>query len=231
MKIYAIGDLHLSSSVNKPMDIFGKQWEGHSTRIEENWKSIVTDKDIVLIPGDISWGMNMDEAIMDLEFIHKLPGRKILTRGNHDYWWQGINKLNKLYENMYFLQNTVYTIGEYGICGSRGWLCPNEIGHDERNEKIYKREAQRLKLSLDQAQKAGCKRLIVMLHYPPTNEKREPSLFTELFKDYPVTHVIYGHLHGIESFSNSIQGRHDGIEYNLVSADFISFCPKRIITI
>lgn len=231
MNIYAIGDLHLSASVNKPMDIFGPKWENHSERILKNWEALVKDEDIVLVAGDISWAMNMEEAFADLEFIHQLPGKKVLIKGNHDYWWQAVTKLNELYNNMYFLQNTVYRIGDYGICGTRGWICPNDMVQDSHNTKIYKREANRLKISLDHAKKAGCKQIIVMMHYPPTNDKKEESLFTELFKSYPVTHVVYGHLHGEDSFHNSIRGEQDGIHYILASADAIAFSPIKIIQI
>lgn len=229
MTIYAIGDLHLSGSVDKPMDIFGDNWEDHETQIVTNWKQIVKQDDIVLVAGDISWAMTLEEAMVDLDLIHKLPGQKVLIKGNHDYWWQSISKLNKLYDNMYFVQNTSYKAGEYGICGSRGWGCPGPEEMDERHAKIYKREANRMELSLDHAIKSGCKKIIAMMHYPPTNVQKEESVFTELFKQYPVTHVVYGHLHGEDSFNNSLRGHDQGVEYKLVSADAIGFKPEKII--
>lgn len=229
MTIYAIGDLHLSGSVHKPMDIFGDNWEDHGAQITENWKRTVNPEDIVLIPGDISWAMTLQEVKIDLDFIHNLPGKKILIKGNHDYWWQSISQLNKLYDDMYFLQNTSYKIGDYAVCGSRGWACPGDAGMDEHNTKIYNREAKRLELSLDHGIKSGAKEIIVMLHYPPTNDKKESSLFTELFKKYPVSQVIYGHLHGKEFFDNSLRGIHEGIKYTLVSADAIGFNPCKIM--
>ncbi len=228
MTIYAIGDLHLSGSVDKPMDIFGDNWEDHGAQIAQNWKEVVTEEDIVLIPGDISWAMTLEEAKVDLDMIHQLPGQKVLIRGNHDYWWQSISQLNKLYKDMYFLQNTSYKAGEYTICGSRGWGCPYGPGMDEHNTKIYNREAQRLELSLAHAMKSGAKKIIAMLHYPPTNDQKEGSVFTELFEKYPVTHVIYGHLHGKEFFNNSLRGKQGSIEYTLVSADAIGFNPCKI---
>lgn len=231
MDIYAIGDLHLSGHVNKPMDIFGHKWENHAAQITENWKRIVKEQDIVLIPGDISWAMTLEEALVDLKLIHQLPGQKVLIKGNHDYWWQSISQLNDLYEDMYFLQNTSYSIGNYAICGSRGWICPNEIEMDKDNTKIYKREVKRLELSLQHASKSGCKKMIVMLHYPPTNEKQDSSLFIKLIEKYPVEHVVYGHLHGEESFENSLRGVYRKIKYTLVSADAISFSPRKIIEV
>lgn len=231
MDIYAIGDLHLSASVSKPMDIFGGKWQDHDAQIKENWKRLVKEQDMVLIPGDISWAMTLEEALSDLEFIHELPGQKIFIKGNHDYWWQSVSQLNDLYQDMYFLQNTSYPIGDYGICGSRGWTCPGEIELDKHDTKIYNREVKRLELSLEHASKLGCKKMIVMLHYPPTNEKKDPSLFTKLFEQYPVEQVVYGHLHGEESFDKSLRGVHRGINYTLVSADAISFCPYKIIKI
>ncbi|NLI90543.1 MAG: serine/threonine protein phosphatase [Epulopiscium sp.] len=230
MDIYAIGDLHLSASVDKPMDIFGDNWQDHQEQIVKNWQDIVKDKDIVLIAGDISWAMSLEEAYMDLETIDKLPGYKILIKGNHDYWWQSINKLNSLYDNMFFLQNTSYKVGHYGICGSRGWGCPVDGQLDEHNSKIYKREGKRLELSLEHAMQAGCKEIIVMMHYPPTNDKKEDSLYTDLFKNYPVSQVVYGHLHGKESFNNSIRGIKENINYTLVSADAINFKPQKILS-
>ncbi len=228
MNIYAIGDLHLSGNVNKPMDIFGDNWQDHGTQIAQNWGRTVDEDDIVLIPGDISWAMTLEEAQVDLEMIHKLPGQKVLIKGNHDYWWHSITQLNNLYDNMYFLQNTSYKVGEYAICGTRGWGCPGDVGMDEHNLKIYNREIQRLELSLDHGVRSGCKKIIVMLHYPPTNDRKESSGFIKLFEKYPVTDVVYGHLHGQESFNYSIRGKQGGIEYTLVSADAIGFNPHKI---
>lgn len=230
MAIYAIGDLHLSGNVDKPMDIFGDNWQDHGAQIVSNWKKKVTQEDIVLIPGDISWAMTLEEALVDLELIHQLPGQKILIKGNHDYWWQSITQLNNLYDNMYFLQNTSYRIGNYAICGSRGWGCPGDKGMDEHHTKVYNREAQRLELSLKHAMKSGCTKIIVMMHYPPTNDKKERSAFTELFEKYPVAKVVYGHLHGEESFNYSLRGNHNKIDYTLVSADAIGFNPYKVIS-
>lgn len=223
MSLYAIGDLHFSTAVNKPMNIFGDNWENHEEKIINNWENTVNIEDTVLIVGDTSWGINMNEAGADLNIIHELPGKKIYVKGNHDYWWTTVTKLNKLYDDMSFLQNNFYSYKDYAICGTRGWICPNEVKFTEEDEKIYKREAHRLKLSLDAAIKSGFEKIIVITHYPPTNDKLEPSIFTEIYEQYNVEKVIYGHLHGKESFKMGLEGIHRGVEYKLVSCDYVNF--------
>ncbi|CEJ75081.1 phosphoesterase [[Clostridium] sordellii] len=229
MSLYAIGDLHFSTAVNKPMNIFGDNWENHEKKIIDSWNSKVNKNDTVLIVGDTSWGINMDEATFDLDIIHNLPGEKIYVKGNHDYWWTTVAKLNKLYEDMSFLQNNFYSYNEYAICGTRGWICPNDVKFTEDDEKIYKREAHRLKLSLDAAKKAGFEKIIVITHYPPTNDKLEPSLFTDIYEEYKVEKVIYGHLHGKESFKMGLEGIREGVEYKLVSCDYVDFNLVKIM--
>ena len=229
MSLYAIGDLHFSTAVNKPMNIFGDNWENHEKKIIDSWNSKVNKNDTVLIVGDTSWGINMDEATFDLDIIHNLPGKKIYVKGNHDYWWTTVAKLNKLYEDMSFLQNNFYSYNEYAICGTRGWICPNDVKFTEDDEKIYKREAHRLKLSLDAARKAGFKKVIVITHYPPTNDKLEASLFTDIYEEYKVEKVIYGHLHGKESFKMGLEGIREGVEYKLVSCDYVDFNLVKIM--
>lgn len=223
MSLYAIGDLHFSTAVNKPMNIFGDNWDNHEEKIINSWKNQVKDDDIVLVVGDTSWGINMNEAEQDLDIIHKLPGKKIFVKGNHDYWWTTVTKLNKLYENMSFLQNNFYSYKDYAICGTRGWICPNDFKFTQEDEKIYKREAHRLKLSLDAAKKVGFKKIIVITHYPPTNDKLESSLFTNIYEEYCVEKVIYGHLHGKESFKMGLEGIRNEVEYKLVSCDYTNF--------
>ncbi|MRZ81408.1 serine/threonine protein phosphatase [Paeniclostridium sordellii] len=229
MSLYAIGDLHFSTAVNKPMNIFGDNWENHEKKIIDSWNSKVNKNDTVLIVGDTSWGINMDEATFDLDIIHNLPGKKIYVKGNHDYWWTTVAKLNKLYEDMSFLQNNFYSYNEYAICGTRGWICPNDVKFTEDDEKIYKREAHRLKLSLDAAKKAGFEKVIVITHYPPTNDKLESSLFTDIYEEYKVEKVIYGHLHGKESFKMGLEGIREGVEYKLVSCDYVDFNLVKIM--
>ncbi|SDK08459.1 metallophosphoesterase [Natronincola ferrireducens] len=228
MALYAIGDLHLSNDVDKPMDVFGEHWTMHAMKIKENWLRKVKSDDTVLIPGDISWGMNMEEATKDLQWIEALPGKKILLKGNHDYWWGSISRLNNSFNNMEFLQNNFFTYEDYAICGTRGWICPNPYRFTKQDEKIYHREIHRLRLSLDAAKLKGYNKIIGMLHYPPTNDLQQTSLFTEAFEAYNVDTVIYGHLHGEESYEGGLQGVHQGISYHLVSCDYLDFNLFRI---
>ncbi|MEG2354340.1 MAG: metallophosphoesterase, partial [Clostridium sp.] len=146
MSLYAIGDLHFSTAVNKPMDVFGKHWEGHENKIISDWMKNVKDDDTVLVLGDTSWGINLEEAKEDLDIINNLPGKKIFVKGNHDYWWTTVTNLNKLYEDMSFLQTNFYEYNDYAICGGRGWMCPNDVKFDGNDEKIYVREENRLRL-------------------------------------------------------------------------------------
>ena len=172
MKIFAIADLHLSFSENidKPMDRFGPGWENHTERLKENWEKLISDDDLVLIPGDISWAMKLEDALDDFEWIHKLPGTKIISKGNHDLWWSRITYLNSLYDDIIFLQNDCYVTdgGRIVITASRGWPYPGSAEYTEHDEKIYARELSRMKLGLDAAVKtAPDARMIACLHYPP----------------------------------------------------------------
>lgn len=229
MSIFAIGDLHLSGAVNKPMNVFGSHWDNHWEKIQKNWKDNVKEDDAVLIPGDISWAMTLEEAIVDLKEIHLLPGKKFFVKGNHDYWWKGITKLNQIFKDQFFLQNNFYVYEDYILCGTRGWLCPNLIKFTDHDQKIYERELKRLTLSLEQVQNIKGKELIVMTHYHPTNDQLEPSGFTELYERYGVSKVIYGHLHGEHIFSMGLQGNHNGVNYYLVSADYMDFKLRFIL--
>jgi len=229
MAIYAIGDLHLSGHSDKPMDIFGDQWSEHANKIKNNWFNNVTNEDVVLIPGDISWAMNLEEAMIDLQWIADLPGQKYLIRGNHDYWWTSITKLNALFDSMGFVQNNFFAYKQYAICGTRGWNCPNHFKFTDHDEKIYLREVNRLELSLKAAKKSGYDHIIVMLHYPPTNDKLEPSLFTEILEKYNVEHVIYGHLHGKISYDAGLKGIYNTVNYHLVSCDYTDFQMVKIL--
>ena len=162
MKIFAIGDLHLSmgEDIEKPMDIFGGEWVGHAEKLYNNWTESVTNDDIVIVCGDISWGLRLDEAVADLEWIHNLPGTKVFFKGNHDLWWQSAGRLNKMYDDgtMNFMQCKAYIAGDVAICGSRGWICPGTDGFSEHDRKIYDREAARLRLSLEEGKKQGIKK-------------------------------------------------------------------------
>lgn len=228
MALYAISDLHLDLNGEKPMDIFGEKWYQHHLKIKDNWIKKIKDEDTVLIGGDISWSMNIERGMMDLEWIHSLPGKKIIIKGNHDYWWGSINKLNSLYEDMNFIQNNFFSYKDYGICGTRGWTCPGGENFTSHDLKIYKREIIRLKLSLDKALDSGFKKLICVIHYPPTNDKFENTELIELFKEYKVEKVIYGHLHG-PSLNKLYEGEKEGIEYIVTSSDYINFDPVRVL--
>lgn len=228
MALYAIADLHLASSGDKPMDIFGDKWKDHHEKIRENWLEKIGEEDTILVAGDISWSMNIEDGKKDLEFIHKLPGRKILVRGNHDYWWTSINKLNSMFDNMDFIQNNFFIYDNYAICGSRGWILKNNQKFDSHDKKIYDRELIRLRLSLDSAVNAGYSKLIVMIHYPPIVPNQLDNEFTQLFEEYGVEKVIYGHLHSW-GLANVFEGNHNGVEYILTSCDYIYFNPIKIM--
>lgn len=229
MSVFAISDLHLSFYRNKPMEVFGENWRFHYKKISDNWKSVVNEDDVVLIPGDISWATSMNEFIPDIKFINSFPGKKIFVQGNHDYWWKSTSKLNSLYYNMIFIKNSFYPLENFAVCGTRGWLSPNDTYFTSQDEKIYKREVLRLKNSLDLAVNSGFKNIIVMLHYPPTNDKKENSLFIETINNYPVKKVVYGHLHSEDCFYLSFTGVFNNVEYILVSADFLNFKPIKIL--
>lgn len=229
MNVYAIGDLHLSHIANKPMDIFGPEWERHEERIEREWRDLVRGEDIVLIPGDFSWAMRLEEAKPDIEYLHRLPGTKILIRGNHDYWWSSLTKVRSaLPSSIHAVQNDCISIKDVNIGGTRGWTCPGGSGYTIQDEKLYNREVQRLELSLSSMPKDGIR--IAMMHYPPFNENLENSGFTELMEKYDIETVVYGHLHG-KSSSFSFKGIRNGVNYMLVSADYIDFTPKHILSV
>ena len=228
MALWAISDLHLAISSDKPMDIFGKKWSNHHVKINKNWISKISPGDTILIAGDISWSMHMTEGMDDLEWIHQLPGRKILIKGNHDYWWSSITKLNALYADMNFIQNNFFNYNDIAICGTRGWNCPGSTKFSIHDEKIYNRELIRLRISLDAAVKSGYKKFIVMLHYPPTNDKFEETGFINIAKEYNVESVIYGHLHGA-SLNRLYEGNIEGVNYIVTSCDYLDFDPLKII--
>ena len=230
MRIFAIGDLHLSHGSEKPMDLFGAHWKEHTQKIKESWEKHITCEDIILIPGDISWAMRLKEATPDLNWLDTLPGKKICIRGNHDYWWDRPKKLADAYPEMVFLQNNAYSAGKITFCGTRGWICPNPTSFTEEDERLFTRELTRLKLSLEDAIRQGTEEIWVMLHYPPTYGEHKQSPVTELLKQYPVKKVIYGHLHDQNSWNLAIKGSIEGIEYHLVSADYLQFNPALLLS-
>lgn len=228
MALFAISDLHLAFNSDKPMGIFGEKWINHDESIKRNWLDKIKEEDTVLIAGDISWSMKQNESKMDLDWISALPGHKIISKGNHDYWWSGISKLNKEYENISFIQNNYFTYKDYAICGTRGWILPGTTGFSDHDDKIYKRELIRLELSLSAAEKDGYNKKICMIHYPPFNDKHEESDFTRLFEKYNVEYVIYGHIHGAKAYQYK-DITINNIRYSLTSCDFIDFIPLELL--
>jgi len=226
MPIYAIADLHLSLASDKPMDVFGEAWRGHMEKMERNWREVVSEDDLVLVPGDISWAMQLSAALPDLSFIGSLPGRKILLKGNHDYWWSAIGRVRAaLPDGMRALQNDSFVEKGVGICGSRGWLCPGGSNFTPDDEKIYLRELDRLSLSLRSLPQVETK--IAMLHFPPFSDKDRASGFTERLEEASVQVAVYGHLHG-EANRYAFEGEKNGVFYHCVAADKLDFTPKRI---
>ncbi|MDR0286530.1 MAG: metallophosphoesterase [Clostridiales bacterium] len=235
MNIFTIGDLHLSHGTTKPMDVF-YGWEGYVDKLSVNWEKRIKDDDMVIIPGDISWAINFDELVPDLDFLEKLPGKKLLLKGNHDYWWQTSKKLRALvdehhYKNLIFLHNDALISKDksIAICGGRGWKCPGEKDFKREDEVIYKRELLRLELSL---KKGGDSEKWVFMHFPPFNSKKQNSGFLELLYKYEVTRCFYGHLH-----AQKLREAHEGVfegfpglktEFKLVSGDRLNFNPLLI---
>lgn len=301
MKIFIIGDTHLGlhPEVDKPMDIFGDRWENHAERLKENWIERISTDDYVIIAGDVSWGLKLEEAKADLDWLRALPGKKIFIKGNHDLWWQSLTKLNALFADeegrpdpgMYFLQNEAYIIevpagydGQTGtekdgadaviekdeavdiiekdeadaademklqtdateksgsesrdfrkrkiaICGTRGWTCPGTEAYSEDDKKVYKRELIRIEMSLQDAVRKGADEIIGVLHFPPTNDKKQVSGFTELFSKYGVKNVYYGHLHKPEKWPRGLNGVLNGVNYQLISLDYLDSVPKEILSV
>lgn len=228
MAIFAIGDLHLPGHQEKPMNVFGDHWDRHFDVIKENWLKMITPEDTVLIPGDISWAMTMDEVRDDLRDIEALPGKKLILRGNHDYWWSSISKVRGLLgENMHAIQNDALVVDGTVFCGTRGWNIPlNGQTFSEQDEKIYQREILRLEMSLNAAVKHD-KPIVVMMHFPPLYRDVLSTGFTDVLERYPVEQVVYGHLHGL-GIKIGFEGTRRGIDYHLVSCDALRFIPKKL---
>ena len=253
MSLWVIADLHLSLSVNKPMDIFGG-WDDYVSRLTENWQnsvkqddvvvipgdvswemnfedwlSKVQDQDIVLLPGDLTWAMHLEEAMEDIQRVGELPGRKLILRGNHDYWWNTMAKMNRFLDENNFnsikiLNNNHYSYGEYGICGTRGWINESEVPADA---KVLAREAQRLEMSIRSALDDG-KKPIVFLHYPPIYANDYNYDIIDVLFKYDIKQCYYGHLHG-KAHRFAVCGEYDGIDYQLIASDFVQFAPKKIM--
>ncbi len=237
MKVFAIGDLHLSfkrpfipgrlkaGDTYKPMDIFGRGWEDYEQKIYANWQALVSPGDAVLVPGDISWGMNFEDCRYDWDFLSQLPGQIYICRGNHDYWWQGISKVRKsLPGNIIPLNHDSAEVGGKAVCATRGWILPGSNEWKAEDEKIYNRELLRLEMALKDGEKRALP-LVAMVHYMPCSKTGAPSGFTQLLEKYKVEICIYGHLHG-EDCQRAVQGRFFGLELINVSGDCLNFTPR-----
>lgn len=210
------------------MDVFGPGWQGHPERFFSGWAATVADGDLVLVPGDISWALRLEAALPDLQAIAALPGEKVLLRGNHDYWWPSISRLRAaLPPRMHAIQNDALRIGEYRIAGSRGWLCPGARGFTDQDLRIYRRELERLRLSLQAARRLGDGDLLVMLHFPPTNPAGDRSEVIDLLEEHEPTAVVYGHVHG--EAADSEPAASFGLPLHFVAADALEFRPKLIL--
>ena len=223
MNIFAISDLHMSVANPKPMNIFGESWNDYLSVIENDWKEKVQDDDVVLIAGDISWAMTLDDALKDMQYFYNLPGKKIFIRGNHDYWWKSITRIREnLPENCIMLQNDAVKIENCVFCGSRLWLVPGSPDFCEHDNKLYLREIERLRLAFFKAnalREEGDK-LIYMTHYPPFNVRREPNAVTDLMEENHVTAAIYGHLHGKDARADLVVKKNN-VPYYLTSCDLV----------
>ena len=231
MSLYTIADLHLSEDGDKPMDVFGHAWNDHKARLEKAWRETVREDDTVVVPGDVSWGMRFDNTAADLLFVHSLPGRKLLGKGNHDYWWNTLTKLRKFRDelgafSLDFLYNNAFLVGNIIVCGTRGWFPDDTYGPDD--EKIVQREAGRLRLSLEEGVKIAKAReeeteMIVFLHYPPFFNGLRCAPLTDLLAEYNIKRCFYGHLHGVSpALLEKSSGRTD---LKLISADSLGFKP------
>lgn len=225
MAIYVIADLHLSFSQDKPMSIFGENWEGHSEKIKNNWISKVKPEDTVVLPGDFSWAMYLQDTYKDFEYLNSLPGKKLLLKGNHDYWWTTVtNMRNFLEENKFknidFIYNNSYLVENKILTGTRGW----NLLDTENSSKMIKRESIRLQLAIEDGIKkyGDDKEIIVFMHYPPISNTNKKSDFLKILKQYDIKRCYYGHLHG-KSHQDAIEGIVDGIEFKLISADYLNF--------
>lgn len=227
MSLFAIADTHLSFGTDKPMDSF-IGWNDYVSRLEKNWNSVVSSKDTVVIAGDISWAMNFDELKADFDFINSLNGEKIILKGNHDYWWNTANKMNKFiaennFDKIKILHNNSYNVDGISVCGSRGWMFESEEAHDE---KILNREVNRLKMSLDSAE---CDEKIVFLHYPPITTYCKCDEILNLLNEYGIKKCFFGHLHGVAA-KLAVDDNVNGIDFKLISCDRLGFTPKLVRT-
>lgn len=233
MSLFSIADLHLSQTVNKPMDKFGSRWTDHTEKLIKRWKAVVTDKDTVIIPGDISWAISLEEALEDFRLIESLPGKKLIGKGNHDYWWGTLTKMYEFFEKnnintIKFLYNNAYEVEDYIVCGTRGWYVEEKLQNETNADytKIVNRENQRLELCLKEAIKLkgdSDKQILVYLHFPPIFKNFICNELIDTMKKYNVKNCYFGHIHGLYSIGKSIE--YDGILFTMISSDFLDFVP------
>lgn len=228
MALYVIADLHLSLGADKPMDVF-RGWKDYVERLEANWRDTVNEEDTVVIAGDISWAMKLEDTKKDFAFLHSLPGRKLIMKGNHDYWWSTRNKIDSFFsENGFFdfsvLHNCAYLVEGKSLCGTRGWLYRAE---SEEDKKIVNREAGRLLASIDAGEKLGGK-LVAFLHYPPVYDDMECSEIMEILSQKQITDCYFGHIHGYYATQKALIGEYKGVRMHLISCDYVNFCPVEV---
>lgn len=229
MSIFVIGDTHLSFSTDKPMNVF-KGWQDYEQKIEKNWQNLVGENDTVIINGDFSWGMSLEETEKDFEFINKLNGKKIISKGNHDYWWNTISKMNnfvneKGFDTISFLHNNAFRVGNISVAGTRGWFFDAE---KENIDKVLARECSRLRRSIDAAKNLGGE-TVVFLHYPPVAVLKDCEPILNVLIENDIKRCYYGHLHG-GAVKTAVNGEKHGIKFKLVSADYLNFCPYNVDT-
>ena len=226
--IYSIADLHLSFGTNKPMDVFSG-WTNYTERIRTNWQRLVEPDDTVVIAGDISWAMKLNDINQDFEYIQSLNGKKIILKGNHDYWWTTKSKMDKYisdsgFDSISILHNNYYVIEDTAICGTRGWFYDAEKDEDML---ILKREVGRLKMSIEPAVSAGYKP-VVFLHYPPIYNGMECTEIMDVLREYEIEKCFYGHVHGGNAAKKAFIGEKDGISFRLIACDYVNFTPLSI---
>ncbi len=231
MALYTIGDTHLSLGAQKPMDVFGGVWRNYEEKLRQSLTDLLTEEDVLVIAGDFSWGMSLEEALPDFRFLDQFPGKKVLLKGNHDYWWETVSKMQRFFEknainSLQFLHNNCIFYKGVALCGTRGWFYDPAASQED---KIFRREVIRLEASLKAAreQDGGCQ-LICFLHYPPVFAGTEVPEITRLLESYGVSQCYYGHLHG-ESCRGAFNGRRGGVDYHLISADYVQFRPVTIL--
>jgi len=236
VKVFTISDLHLALSeyfepgkspeTYKPMDVFGRHWQDYYGVLYDNWQSVVAPTDTVLLPGDISWAMTLSETVYDFAYLAALPGRIIIVKGNHDYWWQSIGKVRAaLPPNCVALQHSSVIVGSKAVCGSRGWLTPDHPDyHAVEDNKIYARELLRLRMALEEGARSSLG-LVVLTHYPPVSQPKAKNEFLSLFEEFSVELCVYGHIHGTAA-KNSTEGLLNGIQFVNASCDRLNFTPR-----